>query len=162
MDMRSGEAKGVLACQLLVGEKCATQCSCPPQSEHGCNSNSTNLASLATAIWASAGRLTAGAACLYGCRNDTLGGPAGRRGDRVGGPYFLHRDDLAKLAPLWLEYTYRVRNDSEVRPKDPCQHTRFVGRVSACRRLLLGCPLSQQLGIPTPPPSTITAGSCFA
>lgn len=129
---------------------------CPPQSEHHAASNSTNPPSLATAIWASAvpGRSTAVAACVYGCRNDTLGGPAGRRGDRVGGPYFLHRDDLAKLAPLWLEYTYRVRNDSEVRSEGPCQHTRFVERLSACRRSIVTA-----IRHPFPPcPSTITAG----
>lgn len=50
------------------------------------------------------------------CRNDTFRGPVGRRGDKVGGPYFMHADDLRKLAPQWLNYTYIMRNDSEVRP----------------------------------------------
>ncbi|GBF96079.1 peptidyl serine alpha-galactosyltransferase [Raphidocelis subcapitata] len=45
-------------------------------------------------------------------RNDTLAGPAGRRGDVVGAPYFMRVDDARALAPLWHEYTVRVRNDS--------------------------------------------------
>jgi len=49
-------------------------------------------------------------------RNDTIAGPMGRRGDRVGGPYFMHRDDLKVLAPQWLNYTHIMRNDMEVRP----------------------------------------------
>lgn len=49
------------------------------------------------------------------CRNDTIAGPMGRRGDRVGGPYFMHRDDLKVLAPQWLNYTHIMRNDMEVR-----------------------------------------------
>ena len=48
-------------------------------------------------------------------RNDSLAGPPGRRGDRVGGPYFMHKEDLKKVAPLWLEWTKIMRNDMEVR-----------------------------------------------
>ena len=47
-------------------------------------------------------------------RNDTLCGPAGRRGDMVGAPYLMHRDDLIQVAPLWLNYTSVVRDDKEV------------------------------------------------
>lgn len=47
-------------------------------------------------------------------RNDTIAGPWGRRGDMVGGPYFMHIDDLRKVAPLWLAYTKEMRNDFEV------------------------------------------------
>jgi hypothetical protein len=57
----------------------------------------------------------AAAACVRACRNDTIGGPLGRRGDRVGGPYYMHRDDLKFLAPQWLNYTHIMRNDMEVR-----------------------------------------------
>lgn len=46
-------------------------------------------------------------------RNDTLAGPAGRRGDVVGAPYFMRTADARRLAPLWYEYTARVRNDSD-------------------------------------------------
>ena len=48
-------------------------------------------------------------------RNDTLCGPAGRRGDMVGAPYLMHRDDLRTVAPMWLNYTSVVRDDKEVR-----------------------------------------------
>lgn len=46
-------------------------------------------------------------------RNDTLAGPPGRRGDVVGAPYFMHAEDARVLAPLWYNYTVRVRNDSD-------------------------------------------------
>eukprot|EP00878_Enallax_costatus_P023272 GHUV01024743.1.p1 GENE.GHUV01024743.1~~GHUV01024743.1.p1 ORF type:complete len:564 (+),score=175.47 GHUV01024743.1:251-1942(+) len=46
-------------------------------------------------------------------RNDTKAGRVGRRGDRVGGPYYMHRDDLRKLAPQWLNYTGIMRTDME-------------------------------------------------
>lgn len=45
--------------------------------------------------------------------NDTLAGPSGRRGDQVGGFFFMHRDDLKRMAPLWLKYTEDVRADPE-------------------------------------------------
>ncbi|KAF6253042.1 hypothetical protein COO60DRAFT_1628374 [Scenedesmus sp. NREL 46B-D3] len=45
--------------------------------------------------------------------NDTLAGPVGRRSDRVGGFYFIRRDDLKAVAPLWLKYTEDVRADPE-------------------------------------------------
>jgi hypothetical protein len=51
---------------------------------------------------------------LVDCRNDTLAGPLGRRGDQVAGPYIMHKDDLKQMAPLWLNYSYAVRNDSRV------------------------------------------------
>ena len=47
-------------------------------------------------------------------RADTLAGPAGRRADRVGGFYLIHRDDLKRVAPLWLKFTEDVRADPEV------------------------------------------------
>lgn len=49
-------------------------------------------------------------------RNDTLAGPAGRRSDRVGGFFFIHRDDLKRMSKLWLKYAEDVRADPEVRP----------------------------------------------
>ncbi len=48
-------------------------------------------------------------------RNDTLAGPWKRRCDMVGGYTFMHRDDLSKVAPLWLSITEDVREDPEVR-----------------------------------------------
>ncbi len=42
-------------------------------------------------------------------------GPKGRRGDKVGGYYLTVREDMRKIAPLWLEYTARVRYDPDVR-----------------------------------------------
>jgi hypothetical protein len=47
-------------------------------------------------------------------RNDTKAGRLGRRGDRVGGPYYMHRDDLSKLAPQWYNWTKIMRTDMEV------------------------------------------------
>lgn len=47
-------------------------------------------------------------------RTDTFAGPIGRRADMVGGFFFQHRDDLKRVAPLWLNYTERVREDPEV------------------------------------------------
>lgn len=44
-------------------------------------------------------------------RNDTLAGPYGRRGDQVGGFFFVHRDDLKRMSTLWLKYTEDVRFD---------------------------------------------------
>jgi hypothetical protein len=46
-------------------------------------------------------------------RNDTLAGPIGRRGDMVGGFFFLHKDDLKALSHGWLKYTEDVRFDPE-------------------------------------------------
>lgn len=46
-------------------------------------------------------------------RNDTLAGRVGRRGDRVGGPYYMHRDDLSRLAPNWYNWTKIMRTDME-------------------------------------------------
>lgn len=34
---------------------------------------------------------------------------------QVGGFFFIHRDDLKRLSPLWLKYTEDVRADPEVR-----------------------------------------------
>ena len=47
-------------------------------------------------------------------RNDTLAGPYGRRGDQVGGFFFIHRDDLKRMSTLWLKYTEDVRADDMV------------------------------------------------
>ncbi|GBF90906.1 hypothetical protein Rsub_03761 [Raphidocelis subcapitata] len=44
---------------------------------------------------------------------DARAGPRGRRADRVGGFYFIRRDDLARVAPLWLKYAQDVRGDPE-------------------------------------------------
>ncbi|KAG1673278.1 hypothetical protein FOA52_002558 [Chlamydomonas sp. UWO 241] len=44
-------------------------------------------------------------------RNDTLAGPVGRRGDQVGGFFFIHRDDLKRMSHGWLKYTEDVRMD---------------------------------------------------
>ncbi|KAG2453606.1 hypothetical protein HYH02_001824 [Chlamydomonas schloesseri] len=46
-------------------------------------------------------------------RHDTLAGPYGRRGDQVGGFFFMHREDMKRVAPLWLKYTEDVREDPE-------------------------------------------------
>ncbi|KAG2499026.1 hypothetical protein HYH03_003211 [Edaphochlamys debaryana] len=48
-----------------------------------------------------------------GPRNDTLAGPYGRRGDQVGGFFYMHREDLQRVAPLWLKFTEDVREDPE-------------------------------------------------
>ena len=41
-------------------------------------------------------------------------GPAGRRADRIGGYYMIHREDLKQVLPLWMKYTERVREDAAV------------------------------------------------
>ena len=41
--------------------------------------------------------------------------PFARSHSQVGGFFFIHRDDLARLAPLWLKYTEDVRADPEAR-----------------------------------------------
>lgn len=41
-------------------------------------------------------------------------GPIGRRSDKVGGFYFIHRDDLKAVSTLWLKYTEDVRADPDV------------------------------------------------
>ena len=46
-------------------------------------------------------------------RNDTLAGPVGRRSDMVGGFTLMHRDDLRRMAPLWLKFTEDVRFDPD-------------------------------------------------
>lgn len=46
-------------------------------------------------------------------RNDTFAGPKGRRGDQVGGPYFMRTDDMRRVAPLWLSTTVEMRQDLE-------------------------------------------------
>jgi len=45
--------------------------------------------------------------------NDTLAGPAGRRGDQVGGFTLMNTQDLRRVAPLWLKYTEDVRFDPD-------------------------------------------------
>lgn len=47
-------------------------------------------------------------------RNDTIGGPYGRKADMVGGIQFMHIADLRKLSPLWLNITADVRFDPDV------------------------------------------------
>ncbi|KAL6753820.1 peptidyl serine alpha-galactosyltransferase [Haematococcus lacustris] len=48
-----------------------------------------------------------------GPRNDTLAGPFGRHADQVGGFFFVHREDLSKMAPQWLKITEDVREDKD-------------------------------------------------
>lgn len=38
----------------------------------------------------------------------------------MGGPYYMHRDDLKVLAPQWLNYTHIMRDDMEVRGGQEC------------------------------------------
>lgn len=33
---------------------------------------------------------------------------------QVGPPYLMHREDMEKVAPLWYNFTYAVRNDPQV------------------------------------------------
>lgn len=47
-------------------------------------------------------------------RNDTLAGREGRRGDMAGGFTLMHREDMRRVAPLWLKYTEDVRQDPGV------------------------------------------------
>ncbi len=44
---------------------------------------------------------------------------------QVGGFFFIHRDDLKRLSPLWLKYTEDVRADPEVGPggRTAAQHS---------------------------------------
>ncbi|KAK9905110.1 hypothetical protein WJX75_009783 [Coccomyxa subellipsoidea] len=46
-------------------------------------------------------------------RKDNLAGPAGRRGDQVGGFTMMRTEDLTKVLPLWIKYTEDVRADPE-------------------------------------------------
>ncbi|KAK9837510.1 hypothetical protein WJX81_007648 [Elliptochloris bilobata] len=46
-------------------------------------------------------------------RNNTLAGPRMRRADLVGGFIMVHKDDLAQLAPMWLQSTAVLRMDPE-------------------------------------------------
>jgi hypothetical protein len=47
-------------------------------------------------------------------RQDTAAGPAGRRGDQVGGFTLMEREDLRRVLPLWLRISEDVRFDPEV------------------------------------------------
>eukprot|EP00882_Tetradesmus_deserticola_P020655 GHRQ01022317.1.p1 GENE.GHRQ01022317.1~~GHRQ01022317.1.p1 ORF type:complete len:275 (+),score=55.90 GHRQ01022317.1:116-940(+) len=71
--------------------------------------------------------------------NDTLAGPAGRRSDRVGGFYFIRRDDLKAVAPLWLKYTEDVRADPEA-------SARQQARAHAHERCVQDCQLAESAG----------------
>ncbi|CAD7697177.1 unnamed protein product [Ostreobium quekettii] len=42
-------------------------------------------------------------------RNDTYGGPVGRRADRTGHYFLLRNADLRRIAPFWLSFTEDVR-----------------------------------------------------
>eukprot|EP00803_Ostreobium_quekettii_P007841 evm.model.scf_634.5 EVM.evm.TU.scf_634.5 scf_634:44918-46053(-) len=46
-------------------------------------------------------------------RNDTEAGIRGRRADQVGGFFLIHREDLKAIAPMWLNFTQEVREDTE-------------------------------------------------
>ncbi|KAK9819905.1 hypothetical protein WJX72_003823 [[Myrmecia] bisecta] len=46
-------------------------------------------------------------------RNDTIAGPYGRKGDMVGGFCLMDKNDLRRVAPLWLKYSMDVRNDPD-------------------------------------------------
>ena len=48
----------------------------------------------------------------------SLGSPRPCRGDRVGAPYVLHRTDLFKLAPYWLNITADMRGHRTARKHD--------------------------------------------
>ena len=41
-------------------------------------------------------------------------GPVGRRGDMVGTLTLMHREDLRRVAPLWLKFSEAVRFDPNV------------------------------------------------
>lgn len=58
-------------------------------------------------------------------------GPRGRRGDQVGGYTLMHREDLRRVAPLWLQYTEAVRFDPDVSP-DVGVKVCVCGRVHKC------------------------------
>lgn len=47
------------------------------------------------------------------------GGEYGRYADQVGGFLLIHREDLKRVAPSWLEYTERVKNDPVGDENDP-------------------------------------------
>lgn len=51
-------------------------------------------------------------------RNDSLAGPIGRRGDQCGGFTLMYKDDLRRVAPMWLKYTEDVRFDPDVSCRD--------------------------------------------
>lgn len=78
-------------------------------------------------------------------RNDTLAGPYGRRGDQVGGFFFIHRDDLKRMSTLWLKYTEDVRADpmvcecTESKPSasNAMQHGQQALQQGDCRVTLL-------------------------
>lgn len=42
-------------------------------------------------------------------------------GLQVGGFFYMHREDLKRVAPLWLQYTEDVREDPEVRFAEVCR-----------------------------------------
>ncbi|CAL5222328.1 g4674 [Coccomyxa viridis] len=46
-------------------------------------------------------------------RNDTLAGQPGRRGDMVGGFCIMMKDDMKRVAPLWLKFSKKVRHDPD-------------------------------------------------
>ncbi|KAK9863378.1 hypothetical protein WJX84_005251 [Apatococcus fuscideae] len=46
-------------------------------------------------------------------RNDTYAGPVGRRGDMVGGFCLMYKEDMKRVAPLWLKYSRAVRHDPD-------------------------------------------------
>ena len=61
-------------------------------------------------------------------RNDTLAGPYHRYCDMVGGYTFMHKDDLAKVAPLWLTFSEDVREDPEAWKLSGDQYVEKGGR----------------------------------
>jgi hypothetical protein len=75
-------------------------------------------------------------ACHTPTRNDTFAGPAGRQADLVGAPYVLHKEDLRRIAPMWLHYTRLVRNDTKVRSVHvACRQS--MPAETACKRVCL-------------------------
>ncbi|CAK0787343.1 hypothetical protein CVIRNUC_010562 [Coccomyxa viridis] len=46
-------------------------------------------------------------------RNDTLAGPVGRMGDMVGGFCIMMKEDMKRVAPLWLNFSKKVRHDPD-------------------------------------------------
>lgn len=63
--------------------------------------------------------------------------PTPRCGVQVGGFFFEHRDDLKRVAPLWLQYTEDVRLDPEV--QRTCRGSQEGGRIVSCRACCAVC-----------------------
>eukprot|EP00798_Chlamydomonas_sp_ICE-L_P000919 gene919-5221_t len=68
-------------------------------------------------------------------RSDELAGPKGRRCDQVGGWVYMHKDDLSRVAPLWLEYTaWNLTGDQYVEPHGKAWISEMYGYGFACAK----------------------------